>query len=82
MHSKKQAIFLYHENVRPVVGSSKINNTLPNPFPFPKKEASFTRCASPPESVLNSVPVLHSPILHHCNGCNFLTMAAASLFLI
>ena len=38
------------------VGSSKMKSTLPADFPFPRKEASFTRCASPPESVSDDCP--------------------------
>ena len=58
------------------MGSSKINKRFPWPFPFPKKEASFTRCASPPESVSEDCPNLIYPKPTSLNGCIFLAISA------
>src|SRR6185312_605035 len=53
-----------------------MNSKCPCPFPLPRNDASFTRCASPPESVSVDCPNLIYPKPTSLNGCIFFAISA------
>ena len=66
---KETKSFVMSWKCSPVVGSSKINKVFPCDLPLPKKEASFTRWASPPLNVLDDCPSFTYPNPTSDKGC-------------